>query len=149
MAARNNPKFGKISDFLASSKALSRVHNHIEKIRALQIKLCEQLEAPINQHITVANCRQEMLTLHTDSPAWAAKLRFRTPDILAIINNKCHMTDIQTIRIKVMPVSLTNTNTRSATKMSSHTANFIREVADNISDVALRSSLYNISKNAG
>ena len=145
MTTHTSLEFKKLPDFLASSDTLSSLCHHIEKLRELQVKLCSQLDNPLNQHVIVADYLQKTLVLHTDNPAWAAKLRFKTPDILAFL--KHDLTDVQTIRIKVIPVSPTTTKPRPVTKISMDTANLIRQVADNIPDPALRSVLCNIAKN--
>ena len=146
MTTHSTPEFNKLTDYLASSDTLSNLCNHIEKLSKLQIKLCSQLDSPLNQHVTVADYQQKTLVLHTDSPAWAAKLRFKTPDILVVLKND--LTDIQTIRIKVIPTNPATTKPPPSTKISPDTANLIRQVADNIPDTALRSVLFNIAKNS-
>ena len=73
-------------------------------------------------------------------------MRFKTPDILVVLKND--LTDIQTIRIKVIPTNPATTKPPPSTKISPDTANLIRQVADNIPDTALRSVLFNIAKNS-
>ena len=134
-----------ISDFLDSSERLSQICNHIEKINELQIKLQKHLDSPLNKHVAVADIRQKTLVLHTDSQAWAAKLRYQTPDILNKV--KRDTPGIHTIRIKVMPSDSLNQVARQAQQVSPDTAHAIRQVADKIGDPTLRSTLHSIAGN--
>lgn len=132
-----------ISDFLVSSGRLSQICNHIKKINGLQIKLAEHLDNPLDKHVTVADYRQKTLVLHTDSAAWAAKLRYSTPDIIAAF--KGDLPGIRTVRIKVVPTDTPVRTSRHTAKISADTASGIREVADQIEDTALRSTLHSIA----
>lgn len=132
-----------ISDFLVSSGRLSQICNHIKKINGLQIKLLEHLDSPLDKHVVVADYRQKTLVLHTDSAAWAAKLRYNTPGILAAF--KGDLPGIRTIRIKVAPTDTPGRASRHTAKVSPDTAGGIREVADQIEDTALRSALHSIA----
>jgi len=146
MTTTIKPGFKKISELLGSSSDLSSMLTHIGALRQLQKHLCSRLPPPLNQHITIANFHQQTLIVHTDSPTWAAKLRFKIPDILDIARNNRHLTDIQTVRIKVMPVEQT-TDRAPPAKISPQTAGILRQAAENTTDTALRSSLYNLSNN--
>lgn len=132
-----------ISDLLASPGRLSQICNHIKKINGLQIKLVEHLDSPLDKHVVVADYQQKTLVLHTDSAAWAAKLRYNTPDILAAF--KGDLPGIRTIRIKVAPTGTLVRASRHTAKVSADTASGIREVADQIEDTALRSTLHSIA----
>lgn len=132
-----------ISDFLASSDRLSQICNHIKKINGLQIKLGEYLGKPLAAHVAVADYRQNTLVLHTDSAAWAAKLRYGTPGILAAF--KGDLPGIRTVRIKVVPSGMLMRIPRRAVKVSAGTAEGIRQAADQIADTALRSTLHSIA----
>lgn len=136
-----------ISEFFVSSDRLSQICNHIEKINELQIILLENLDSPLNEHVIVADIRQQTLVLHTDSAAWAAKLRYLTPELLKAF--KSDTPRIRTIRIKVMPPDSLNQTTRRAQPVSAQAADAMREVADKIEDPALRSTLLSLAGNLG
>ena len=143
MIIRTTKRITTIADFLESSDGLSRICNHIEKINELQIKLGKYLDSRLKQHVVVADYQQKTLVLHTDSAAWAAKLRYNTPDILAAF--KGDLPGIRTIRIKVAPADTPIRTSRQTAKVSPDTANGIRQVADQIEDTALRSTLHSIA----
>lgn len=143
MIIPTNSKISTISDFLASSDRLSQICNHTEKIQELQIKLRNNLGGPLNEHVVVADYQKKTLVLHTDSAAWAARLRYLTPDILTTF--KGDLPGVRTIRIKVVPPDPPVQTSRKAVKVSPDTAGGIREVADKIPDKALRTTLRNIA----
>ena len=132
-----------ISDFLVSSDRLSQICNHIKIINGLQIKLGEFLGNPLAEHVAVADYRQNTLVLHTDSAAWAAKLRYGTPEILAAFTGE--LPGLRTVRIKVVPSETLMRTTRQVLKVSPDTAEGIRQAADQIADTALRSTLHSIA----
>ena len=145
MITRNTRQISTVSDFLDSSDRLSQICNHIEKNRELQTRLRKHLDSPLDQHVTVADYRQQTLVLHTDSAAWAARLRYRTPDVLKVF--KSAIPGIRTIRIKVAPPAAPERAPRRAQPISADSAGAIRQVADKIGDTALRTALYNIANN--
>ena len=97
----------------------------------------------MNEHVIVADYQKKTLVLHTDSAAWAARLRYLTPDILTTF--KGDLPGVRTIRIKVVPPDPPVQTSRKAVKVSPDTAGGIREVADKIPDKALRTTLRNIA----
>ena len=122
---------------------MSRLCNHIEQLGKLQIKLHDYLEPPLNEHVIIADYRQETLVFHADSAAWATKLRYRTPEILKLFRND--LPGIRTIRIKNPPVETREQATRHAARASSDTVDTIRQVAGRIDDPPLRSALLRIA----
>lgn len=146
MITRTPAQIRTISDFLASSDRLSRICDHIGKINELQVILYKYLEYPLNNHVTVADYQKKTLVLHTDSAAWAAKLRYRTPAVLKVFKND--LPGIRTIRIKVVPSAPLNQASHQAEQITPETACAIRQMADKIEDTALRSALYSIAENA-
>ena len=132
-----------ISDLLESSDKLSQLCDHIEKLDALQTKLRDYLDPPLNKHVIIADYRQKTLVLHTDSAAWATKLRYRTPELLALFRDD--LPGLRSIRIKNPPVETTVEKTRHAAKASPDTVDTIRQVADRITEPPLRSVLLRIA----
>ena len=138
-----------ISHLLNAVSSLRRIRHHIEKLEKLQTELRKGLNSPINQHLTVANCQRGTLVLHTDSAAWAAKLRFKTPEILAVVKNAPELAEIHAVRIKIKPVEPPAPVQRTIPRLSPANAKLLRQTAANVSSGALRSALQSLSKNAG
>lgn len=131
---------------------LGRLCQHIDNLRNLENKLLAYLDPPLNVHCALANYTNNTIVLHTDSPTWAAKLRFRTPEMLSYMQHECKLETLKTIRIKIIPLTgqLDKTQpgktvTRRLT-ISSISANFINNVAFTMSDIDLRTSLIKLGK---
>lgn len=101
----------------------------------------------LGSHCRVAALEQDVLTLHTDSPAWAAKLRFLTADILKIIRDSSTFGSVSTIRVKARPPETKPQPAAPAAKMSPHTTRLLRDIAETIEDPELRASLLRLSEN--
>lgn len=132
-----------ISDLLDSSDILSQLCDHIQKLNSLQTKLRDYLDPPLNEHVIIADYRQKTLVFHADSAAWATKLRYRTPELLRLFRDD--LPGLRSIRVKNPPVETTVRKTRSAAGASPATVDTIRQVADRITDLPLRSVLLRIA----
>lgn len=120
---------------------------HADFLGNLQTRLGHFLEPPLNSHFIVANCINGILVLHADSAAWATKLRYNTPAILAYMQNTCDLPALKTIRIKVIPASKrTQDTTVKPLSISSVSASFINQVAASMPDDELRLSLLKLAK---
>lgn len=133
--------------FVESSDNLSLLYLHTQTIIKLQNNLKAELPAPLNEHITIANYYSNTLIIQTDSSAWAAKLRFKIPELLTILKNKCGLSELKTIRIKVSVSDTDRTSPEKKLILSNQSSNFLRNIANTISDPDLRQSLLKISKN--
>lgn len=137
------PAYSYLSD---SSSKLGQLIQHGNRLRELESQLTAHLGAPLNQHCRIANYANNTLTLHTDSPGWAAKLRFITPDILNFMRNKCHLSEIKTVRIRIIIPDMKPAKNAKHLTLSQTTADHIKEVALSITDEGLRQSLLKLSE---
>lgn len=137
----------KINDiFAGSSDKLSFLYFHAQTIIKLQNHLRAELPTPLGDHVTIANYNSNSLIIQTDSSAWAAKLRFKIPELLTILRNRCGLPELQTIRIKIkVPDSDQSTPDRKLT-LSNQSSNFLRNIANTIPDLELQQSLLKISR---
>ena len=129
-----------------SPGVLSKIHDRINRISTCQEKLRFELGPPLSEHLNVANFTHDTLTLHTDNPAWASRLRFNIRTILNVAKLKCGLTELKSVRIKVV---IRNNDVKSPNRslsVSENTARMIGETIDSINDNKLRSSLSNLSK---
>lgn len=143
MITRTSPPVSSISDLLESSGRLSRLCNHIQLLGRLQTKLRDYLDPPLNEHVIIADYRENTLVIHTDGSAWAERTRYRTPDILVLF--KDDLPGIRTVRIKNPPVEAPLQVSRRPVKVSHDTVEAIRQVADRIADPPLRAVLLRIA----
>ena len=130
------------------NSALGRLYLHVRYLTLLEKKLCLFLDSPLNTHCSVANVTNDTLVLHSDSAAWAAKLRYNIPAILNYMQNECNLTTLKTIRIKI---KLPENHQRSVPArkkpiLSKASAHFINQAAATMSDDDLRLSLLKLAK---
>lgn len=129
---------------------LGKLCQHAEYLSHLEKKLCLFLDSPLNTHCNVANYINDTLVLHSDSAAWAAKLRYNIPVILNFMQNECDLITLKTIRIKI---KLSDNSTqpgpdRKKPVISRTAALLINQAAATITDDELRSSLLKLVKNS-
>lgn len=131
---RRNPR---LAHYYAQAKVLRRLQKTLQTILPPQLR----------EHCQVAALEQGVLTLHTDSPAWAARLRFMTADLLQIVQRDSAAGAIKTIRVKARPPEANPQPAKPGPAMSSQTAGFLRDIADSLEDEELRASLLRLSEN--
>jgi len=130
------------------NSTLGRLYLHAGYLAHLEKKLCLFLDSPLNTHCSVANFSNDTLVLHSDSAAWAAKLRYNIPAILNYMQNECNLTTLKTIRIKIkLPEHSTQSESvEQKPVMSKASANFLNQAAAAMSDDDLRLSLLKLVK---
>lgn len=126
---------------------LGKLLTHIEYLRTLENQLLDYLGPPLNKHCSLANHSDDTIILHTDSPTWAAKLRYNIPAILVFMQKNCQLKSLKKIHIKIIPPTykIETSKIRRVT-ISAESADIVASVADTIFDNKLRSSLLKLSK---
>jgi len=126
---------------------LGNLMQHVDFLQGLEQKLAAFLGPAVNIHCRIANYANDTLVLHADTPSWASRIRYNTPQILLYLQNECNLAALKTIRIKVMPASAQIVKTPDKQlKLGPHTANLIRDSALSVTDETLKSLLLKISK---
>ena len=91
---------------LLGDAALARLTRHARYLQRATEMLHACLGAPANAHCVVANVRDDVMVIHTDSPAWAAKLRFQVGTLQRQFKQQEGFTALRTIHIKAFPASI-------------------------------------------
>ncbi len=125
---------------------LATLYQRSSELQIFHEKLKAKLHPPLCDHFILANIDHNTLTVHTDSPAWAARLRFKTADILDYARKLCAPISLRTMRIKVVPPERHPKTTKRAVKLSRKNARLILETANSITDPALRAALTRLSR---
>lgn len=145
MTADNNSS--SINDLLLNnSSSFTTLIERVSQISLLQNKLRSELGHPMSEHLNVANFTSNSLTLHTDSPAWASRLRFNIQKIIKIARQKCGLDDLKSVRIKVVILEKDTTTTYRTLSLSENSSKFIDDAAASINDHNLKTALLKISK---
>ena len=134
-----------IGTLLRRNPGLQRLQTHAAKLQRLESLLNERLPEQIRSHCRVAALTNGVLTLHADSPAWAAKLRYLTRDILGIVQ-ECRLSDpVTTITVKARPPATATQHHETGPRLSAQSAKFLRETAATLDDAELRAALFRLS----
>lgn len=113
------------------------------KLNQLSQLIQETLPDPAARHCRVANLRAKTLVLAVDSPAWSARIRFHSPEILRRLQQKSGIQFNKT-KIIVMPKHwfLKEKNKYSARHpISNQSAELILQTAESIDDTRLKKAL--------
>ena len=138
-----------ITAFLSDrSGPFAALSAHATAISDLQKKLCSYLPDDLSEHVTVANFNNKSLCLHTDSAAWATRLRFKIPELLHIMRDHCGLTSMQNIRIKVIPPQIQNTTLDNRPVLSEKTAHLLQDIGESTTDPELRDALLRLSRHS-
>jgi len=130
------------------NSVLGKLCLHAKYLTQLEKKLCLFLESPLNTHCSVANLANDTLVLHSDSSAWASKLRYNIPAILNYMQHECNLTTLKTIRIKIKLPENSRQSGSAGNKpvMSKASARYINQAAATMPDDDLRLSLLKLAK---
>ena len=140
----------KIQTFLSTpGTGLGKLVCKAEHLIALEQKLCSFLPSPLDKHCKVSGLSNRSILLITDSSVWATKLRFMTPEILKFMKTECSSARLKSVRISIRP-EIHNKSSKTGRKIviSTATSKMIKNIASNIQDDELRSSLQKIARHS-
>lgn len=80
------------------------LRDHARRLLRLEKAVHQLLPQPLPAYCRVANLRNQELILLVDSPAWAGRLRFLTPNLQERLN-KQYALNIRSITLRVRPRS--------------------------------------------
>jgi len=73
------------------------------QLRQLTHMIQQLLDAPMNQHVYVANVRDNTLVIGTDSSVWHTRIKYLAPMILEHIKQKPGLQRLNAIEFRVQP----------------------------------------------
>ena len=88
-----------------ANTGLGRVINRAKELRKLTTQLKKMVDAPLCDHIYVANIRDTTLIIGTDSAAWHTRVKYLAPMILEQMRQLPDMGRLQKIEFRVQPFS--------------------------------------------
>ena len=128
---------GPLSKLLAQARALTGLD---EQVQAL-------LPEPLKPHCRVLAQHDLVLVIATDSPVWAARLRFHAPKLIKQLS-KQQSVALRTVRIRVKPPEKTATSPvkgRSGQRQGRLRAASLQQAALTVSDPRLKSALLKLA----
>ena len=138
----NNPiKINKLLNSGAHSRLLAQARLLVE----LDAQLQTLLTPPLQQHCRVLAVREPVLVLAADSPVWAARLRFHSPQIIRQLSLPRSLR-LRSIRVRVRPPESDRpAGLNPARRVGHRGAAAIQQAADTVSDPALKTSLLKLA----
>lgn len=136
-----------ISNLLASQS--SGLQNLMEKAAVLDQltrNLRGFLDAPLNQHISVANIRDRILVITADSSAWLTMARYQAPVLLDFIRQE---TGLELVKIHFKVISSTGQSTETyfnQPSMSRSTSLLLESTAQSIVDPDLSAAVKRLAR---
>ncbi len=127
------------------STQLHRLRQFTSQLTELSALIQSCLPTPLQGHCQVINIRGKTLILQTESPAWAAQLRFYIPTMLSTLtHHRCNY--IKEIHMRIKPVSAQPpAYTRDKMIISSRSATLIASLAETTPYRKLRHSLLQLA----
>ena len=129
----------KVSTLLQSDTTLSHLGQMLNQQQRLLTQIRSILPHPLDAHCLHARISTDQLILHTDSPVWTSRLRFHAPQLLKQLQQQAPK--LRRVKILVhIPARVLRPKRRKIT-LSPTSAASIQDLANHISDPALRAAL--------
>ena len=119
---------------------IDRRHQLLQAIRA-------RLSPPLDAHCLYATLEEGKLTLVTDSPAWASRLRFQAPELTAELVSTHG--EIEACRVRVHPLAVARRALdveRPRARISPATVSLLRQAAEAQGDTELGRALCRLAQ---
>lgn len=111
-----------------------------QALHLLDRQLKTLLETSESLHCQVGNLRDGVLILYCDSTAWATRLRYQVPQLLARMREKSEWRGVQRIEVRVSPAS-EKPPEKQTVKIGSGAQRSLLGCAESVTDEALGSAL--------
>ena len=143
--------FVSIRQLLGSSLTpLGRLTAAARRLGAANTALDEFLDEPIKGRVSVARADRETLTLVAESPAWSARVRYLTPQILDHLRGRLDNPRLNRVQIVTRPTETpVEAPVRRGPQLSEAAAAVIESVAKSSQNEALADALMRLAKRAG
>lgn len=136
-----------IGSIICNDSAFSELYRQSLEHIELQKSIINQLDPSIRDHIYVAGIKENTLVIFSDSPAWAAKVRYSTAKIINTLQQHPRFKSIKTIRIRTDPSLLKHATTSTKSVLSAASSRHLEQAAGAVNDPALRFSLLKLAQN--
>ncbi|MCK4743103.1 MAG: DUF721 domain-containing protein [Sulfuriflexus sp.] len=123
---------------------LTQNQSHSSLLATIQELLPDSSQA----HCLSAQLKYDDLIVHTDSSAWAAKLRFQLATLLPTLRRQAGYHAATKVTIRIQPPQASGTKKHTVKNMDQQTAQQIRELAVAIRDETLRQTWLKLANNA-
>ncbi len=91
----------RIGSIVADTPALDALVQRARRFKALESLVRGWLPAALAPHVGLANLREDTLVLSVESAAWATKLRYEVPNLLAAAKRHEATRQVREVKIRV------------------------------------------------
>jgi hypothetical protein len=131
----------------AAAGELRYLIEHGQRLERMTRLLRDQLPPTLGAHCRVSGIAQQILILHTDSPAWVTKLRYYRPQLLAYLCRQPDFGPLDDILIKTVPPKALQSSGQSISRrLPASAVELLRSVAAVISPPALQQALLRLAR---
>ena len=119
----------------------------VDRQRQLLQDVRARLSPPLDAHCLYATLEEGKLTLITDSPAWASRLRFQAPELTANLSST--QGEIEACQVRVQPLAVARRALemeRPRARMSPATAALLRQAGEAQGDTELGRALCRLAR---
>ena len=126
---------------------VSRLLAGASVLEKLAVIVHELLPPPLREHCRVLSVRGETLVMAADSPVWAARLRFHSPNLVKQLDN-IQTVKLRTIHVRVRPVDKPPAAVRRLNKpsLSAENSLALEQTARGVTDPGLKAALLRLAR---
>jgi hypothetical protein len=135
-----------VSSVFASSKRLRQLKEQTDRLRKLDDRFKRHLKPPLSEHATLATISDGCLVVHIDGPAWAARLRYKIPEILAALKEDKHFEPVRSIRIRSLSKECAPTPVPRRHYADLNSVSDLKAATDTIANVEVRNALLRLAE---
>ncbi|HKK13190.1 MAG TPA: DUF721 domain-containing protein [Gammaproteobacteria bacterium] len=128
-------------------RGVNRLWEAAEQQLQLTRRLREVLPENLRPHVRLARLEGPRLVLTTDSPVWAARLRYYAPQLAKHFGRGKSVT-ARTVQVQIVPASAPPPAARAAPTLSTDSAALLRRTAQDVESPALRAALLRLASRA-
>jgi hypothetical protein len=135
-----------IASLLKKDSATGALVKKALALSELNTLLKQHLPAKFAEHITLSTIKDQTIFLQSDSAAWAAQLRYITPEFVESLNTVEEFQNILNIQVKVSPESLPAGRQRKPLTLSRASADAINRYSSSLTNNKTREAFKRIAK---
>lgn len=135
---------------LQTSAVLQQIGKRLAEQQSLLDRVRQQLPADLASHCHAAVPDGDRLTVYTDSPAWASRLRYFGPELESLLRSGRRT--LREVRIRVLAVDSKvsrNSPARKTKRLSEENRRMLIQVAEGLSEPSLRAALRRLAARGG
>jgi phytoene dehydrogenase-like protein len=135
---------------LQSAAVLQQIGKRLAEHQSLLDRVRQQLPSDLASHCLAVVPDGDRITLYTDSPAWASRLRYLAAELESQLRSGKQT--VRQVRVRVLAVTfdaLATPSPRKAKRLSAENRRMLLNVAEGLSEPSLRAALRRLATTGG